>query len=272
MIQDLGCVQLENIEAVRFATVWAKDGKEAAEKSRRMTRMCEQGEATPLRDGNYVNFDVMITALAIGLVREDLVQTKDILALEVMDDLIFKAGVDNGNLTMTERIIHDTQGPRTFLERLYYKGITDGAIKSGKNTINILKVAENLFDARLAIAKEASKLLSLQSLQNRHYYKMIKDSGGFQKFDMSQGVPKFKLVDLDKQDLEEAQAAAEEALKLKESKLLLPEGSVDTEIRFDGDSNSTKDSRVLSDCAIVNEISDVEDVEDTDARRGPMMM
>jgi hypothetical protein len=158
MIQDLGCVRLENIEAVRFATVWTKDGKEAAEKSRRMTRMCEQGEATPLRDGNYVNFDVMITALAIGLVREDLVQTKDLLALEVMDDLIFKAGVDNGNLTMTERIIHDTQGPRTFLERLYYKGITDGAIKSGKNTINILKVAENLFDARLAIAKEAGML------------------------------------------------------------------------------------------------------------------
>lgn len=90
---------------------------------------------------------------------------------------------------------------------------------------------------------------------------------------MSQGVPKFKLVDLDKQDLEEAeaeaQAAAEEASKLKESKLVLPEGSVDIEIRFDVSSNSTEDSRVLSDCAIVNEITDVEDTED---RRGPMMM
>lgn len=219
MIQDLGCVRLENEEAVRYASTWARDGIAVAEKSRKITRMREQDESTPIRDGNYMDFDIMITTLAMQLVRDDLVRTKDNLAIEVMDELSIKMDTDDDTRTMLERVLHESQGPRSYLEQLYHRGITDGVKKSGPKTVNILKVAENLFDTRLAIAKEASKLLSLQSLQNRHYYKMIKDCGGFKKLDMSSGVPKITLVDLDLRAVEDAKADAEEAIELTKKAL-----------------------------------------------------
>ena len=214
MIQDLGCVQLENDEAIRFATTWAREGLPNAERSRKITRMRGQSESTPGRDGNYNDFDVMITGLALQLVRDDLIRGKEEWAIQVLDDLMIKMGTDDDSRTILERILHDTHGPRSFLEQLYYKGITDGVRKSGSKTVNILKVAENLFDARISIAKEAAKLLSLQSLQNRHYYKMIKDAGGFQKLDMS-STPKMKFIDLDARARDEAREAAAHAFELK---------------------------------------------------------
>ena len=69
---------------------------------------------------------------------------------------------------------------------------------------------ESIFAARLSIAKEASKLLSMQNMQNRQYYKMIKDHGGFQKLDMS-NTPKMKFIDLDARDLADAKEEADEA-------------------------------------------------------------
>ena len=250
MIQDLGCVKLENEEAIRYAQCLARDGLATAEKSRRMTRMREEGESTPVRDGNYMDFDCLITTLAMQLVRDDLVRTKDHAAIKVMDDLTIKLGTDDDTRTMLERVQHESQGPRTFLEQLYYKGITEGVVKSGTKTVNILRVAENLFDTRLAIAKEASKLLSLQSLQNRHYYKMIKDYGGFQKLDMSSGVPVMRFVNLDTQALEDAKEAAEEALELSKAKEI--------------------ETAKVEEVVVVEEVS-VPDRYDIDSS-GPMMM
>lgn len=214
MIQDLGCIQLENEEAIRYASTWAREGLPAAERSRRITRMNGQSESTPARDTNYMAFDMMITALAIQLVRDDLVRNKDILSIEVVDELLKKMVTDDIDRTALERVLHDTQGPRSFLEQLYYKGVIDGVTKAGTKTVNILKVAENLFDARLSIGKAASKLLSLQSMQNRQYYKMIKDHGGFQKLDMS-STPKMKFIDLDARALDEAREDAANASQLE---------------------------------------------------------
>ena len=196
MIQDLGCIQLENDEAIRYASSWARDGLPTAEKYRKITRMTGQSESTPARDANYMAFNMMITALAIQLVKDDLRKNKDEGALEVVEALMIKMVVDDTQRSVLEKLLHDTQGPRSFLEQLYYRGVIDGVTKSGTKTVNILKVAENLFDARVSIAREASKLLSLQSLQNRHYYKMIKDYGGFQRLGMS-NTPKMKFIDLD---------------------------------------------------------------------------
>ena len=61
IIRDLGAVSIENDEAIRFATKWAKDGREEAQKSRKPSRMRSEGEATPLRDNNYMEFDVMVS-------------------------------------------------------------------------------------------------------------------------------------------------------------------------------------------------------------------
>lgn len=196
MIQDLGCIQLENDEAIRYASSWARDGLPTAEKYRKITRMTGQSESTPARDANYMAFNMIITALAIQLVKDDLRRNKDDGALEVVEALMIKMVVDDTHRSVLEKLLHDTQGPRSFLEQLYYRGVIDGVTKNGTKTVNILKVAENLFDARVSIAREASKLLSLQSLQNRHYYKMIKDHGGFQRLGMS-NTPKMKFIDLD---------------------------------------------------------------------------
>jgi CRISPR/Cas system CSM-associated protein Csm2 small subunit len=198
MIQDLGCIQLENEEAIRYASSWARDGLPTAEKYRKITRMTGQSESTPARDMNYMEFNMIITALAIQLVKDDLRRNKDDGALEVVEALMVKMVDDDSHRSVLEKLLHDTQGPRSFLEQLYYRGVIDGVTKTGTGAkaINILKVAENLFDARVSIAREASKLLSLQSLQNRHYYKMIKDYGGFQRLGMS-NTPKMKFIDLD---------------------------------------------------------------------------
>lgn len=211
MIQDLGSIRLENDEAVRYATTWVREGVISADRSRKITRMTGESESTPGRDGNYVAFDVMITSLALQLVRDDLVKSKDDHAMQIIDDLMIKLEIDDSARSVLERVLHDTQGPRSFMEQLYYRGITDGVTTNNGKSVNILKVAENLFDARVAIAKESAKLLSLQSLQNRQYYKMIKDYGGFQRLDMS-NTPKMKFIDLDARALDEAK---EDAVKLR---------------------------------------------------------
>lgn len=264
MIHDLGCVQLENDEAIRFATTWAREGLPNAERSRKITRMRGQSESTPGRDGNYMDFDVMITAIALQLVRDDLIKSKDDWAIQVLDDLMLKMETDDLARTILERVLNDCQGPRSFMEELYYKGITDGVRKSGAKTVNILKVAENLFDARISIAKEAAKLLSLQSLQNRHYYKMIKDAGGFQKLDMS-STPKMKFIDLDARARDDAREAAAHAFELK----------VNTELAI-----AAAAKKVLSDNLLLQELEQAKAAEEeqddsgysNSNSGGPMMM
>ena len=99
---------------------------------------------------------------------------------------------------MLRILSRSSQGPRQFLEELYYKGIADGASLKGGKAMNVLKVAENLMAKRAAIAKETTKLLTQQNLYNRQYYKLIKDRGGFPKFDFQKAT--LKLVDLDAVD------------------------------------------------------------------------
>ena len=201
MIEDLGCIVTENVEIVRFAKLWAKEGRETAGKSRKLTRIKSQGGNTPMRDKNYMDMDVLITHLAMGLVRDGLLKANDDTALATLSTLERKMETDDDARSLLERMLNDAEGPRQFLEELYYKGVTEGVSMKrpdGAKVVNILRVAESLLEARYSIAKEATKILSQQSLQSRHYYRMIKDLGGFTKLDFSK--PKFQLVDLDKLD------------------------------------------------------------------------
>ena len=133
--------------------------------------------------------------------REDLRKVNDKSSLEVLDNLVEKLEHDDEARSILDRMLNDAEGPRQFLEELYYKGVTEGVgmkrSDGTKSTVNVLKVAENIIEMRCAITKEASKLLSSQNLNHRYYYKMIKDFGGFQKFDLSRK-PKFQLIDLDR--------------------------------------------------------------------------
>jgi hypothetical protein len=202
MIEDLGCIVTENVEIVRFAKAWAKEGREVAAKTRRLTRIKSQSGNTPLRDKNYMDVDVVITHLAMELVRDGLLKTHDVTALATLSTLEKKMATDDDARSLLERMLNDAEGPRQFLEELYYKGVTEGVSTKGADggakVVNILRVAESLLEARYAIAKEATKLLTQQNLHSRHYYRMIKDLGGFTKLDFSK--PKFTLVDLDQLD------------------------------------------------------------------------
>ena len=181
MILDLGCIITGNDEIVRFSQEWAKSGREVAEKSRKPTRpQTDGGESgTPLRDANYHALDIMITQLALDLVREDLVKARDESAIAVLDAHIQKTigdGVSVGfrghplpiSTTLMERMHNDKGGSHPFLEELYYKGVSEGVSMKrpdgGVKAVNVLKLAEALLETRYAIAKEISKILSLQSL------------------------------------------------------------------------------------------------------------
>jgi hypothetical protein len=218
IIRDLGCIQLENDEAIRFACTWARDGKDVAEKSRKVTRMCEYDESTPRRDINYMDFNNMISALAVQLVREELLKNKDTAALDLMDELTIKIGENDDSSTMKDRLHQANFGLRSFMERLYYRGVSDGIKKSGSKSLNTLKVAESFLEARLAIAKEASKMISSQSVRNRHYYRMIKD----QKLDSAGAAPKIRLVDIDLKAREDAKNKEKEKADEKNVDVTVP--------------------------------------------------
>ena len=119
--------------------------------------------------------------MAIDLVRKELKDHDEKDSLAAIDAVLEKIiqetetkEFSEGQLPIYERFEEMNFGPRTFIEELYYKGLTEGVAKVGARTVNILKVAQEILAMRHALAKETARLLSLQSLQNRYYYKMIK--------------------------------------------------------------------------------------------------
>ena len=120
---------------------------------------------------------IQITNIALDIVREDLQKANDKQGLAVIEELIHKMDTDDEERTLLEQIMNDADGPRSFMEQLYYKGITEGLSSAGLQkgkSVNIIRIAENLFTTRAALANEAIKFLTKQSLENRQYYKMIK--------------------------------------------------------------------------------------------------
>jgi len=110
IIEDLGCVLTENAEIVRFATTWATDGREAAEKSRKLTRIRSQGGNTPMRDKHYTQLNVFVTQLAMELIRNDLMSSRDETALETLRVLEAKMETDDVARSILERMLAETEG------------------------------------------------------------------------------------------------------------------------------------------------------------------
>ena len=206
LITDLGCILLENVEAIRFATVKAQDGVEAAEKSRRQTRMSYEGGCTPLRDRNYYDLSVLLTNAAIDLVKSNYKDNKEYQVF--LDDFLNKMAAEDEKRNSLDRILHDTIAPRELIEEIYHLGLTEGVDANAKS-INILRLGKLLLDSRLALAVEITKIFKAQNLEHRAYYRMITEHGGFQKLDLS-GAPKYKLLDLDAEKRNAEKAALEE--------------------------------------------------------------
>jgi hypothetical protein len=67
MIQDLISIKNENDEVVRYAGVLLRDGADAAEKSRKLTRYVT-GAATPNRERSYINLNILVRGVTATLI------------------------------------------------------------------------------------------------------------------------------------------------------------------------------------------------------------
>jgi hypothetical protein len=110
---------------------------------------------------------------------------------------------DYQSMSVSDQFFSKNFGPRTFLEELYYLGITgstsvDDIIGTNSNLINtnydtssnlidknksdsdksslvnVLKLSQMISDTRTALALQIQGILRLQNTSNRKYYKMIK--------------------------------------------------------------------------------------------------
>ena len=65
IIEDLGTIRNENNEAARVAGISVREGREAARKARRPTRINDQEGSTPLRDKNFRDMDLLVIGNSI---------------------------------------------------------------------------------------------------------------------------------------------------------------------------------------------------------------
>jgi hypothetical protein len=264
LINDLGCVLLENNEAVRYATVKVGEGKEKAEKSRRQTRMAYEGGCTPLRDRNYYDLSVLLTNVAIDMIRTIHKENKDYQVF--LDDFLTKLAKENEKRNPLDRVLHETIAPRELIEEIYFLGLTEGVNSNEQNPVNILRLGKLLMDARLALAVEFTKFFKASNLEHRAYYRMITDNGGFKKLDLS-GAPKYKLLDLDA-ERRKAEQAEKEKIENAE-KQVLPKSNEVVEQQQINDEIISSDINIVSTSTI--EVEEAYDWNKID-QSGPTLM
>jgi hypothetical protein len=124
---DLSCIRLENIEAIRFAEVKAKDGEEEALHTAKITRTpTAGGTSTPLRDRTYHDLSVILTNFAIEIVRMHLANDK--ATRDYLDSYLIELGEEEQKRSVIERLLHEYSAPKELLSELYYRGITQGMV------------------------------------------------------------------------------------------------------------------------------------------------
>jgi len=265
LINDLGCVLLENVEAMRYATVKAEEGKEKAEKSRRQTRMAYEGGCTPLRDRNYYDLSVLLTNAAIDMIRSTHKDNKEYQIF--LDDFLGKMAKEDEKRNPLDRILHDTIAPRELIEEIYFLGLTEGVNTNGQNSVNILRLGKLLMDTRLALAVEFIKIFKASNLEHRAYYRMITEHGGFQKLDLS-GAPKYRLLDLDAERRKAEQAEREKTEEMQEG---LPKSEVVEQQQQQQQINEKFSSDINIKTTSTNEVEENLDWNNID-QSGPTLM
>lgn len=194
---DLPCIRLENIEAVRFAKTKVEMGEEEAIKTIKMTRSTTMGgDSTPLRDRTYHDFSVIITNFALQMARS----SSDDATQAYLDNYLEELEKEEKERSVVERLFHEFAAPIELLEEMHVRGLQQGLIsiedrEDSEKRVNILKLSQTILDCRYAVSLEVSKLLADDDNMTRQYYKMIKDMGGFKKFDI-EGKGEIRIVDL----------------------------------------------------------------------------
>ena len=274
MYKDLQSIPGSNAEAARYARCLMTEGLEAAEKSRRLTRLQHEGGSTPLREKSFQETNVLILNIALDLVKGDLAKDGSESALEsikFLDEFTANATVST-RADALERLDEERLFHRSLLEQLHYRGITEGASSSINTKVNILALSQSLMSQRAAVARDFRKIITQCESTSRSYYKTIKDNGGFKKFDLS-ARPNFAVIDLDK---EEEQAAAANLFDLEEGFAKTP-GSEDKDEEQTPESASedvTTSTEPEQSSSVVTEEFDEEELYNPDAfgQSGPGMM
>lgn len=186
IINDLNSIQYENDEAARFAKVWVMEGREAAEKSRKLTRMQGQGGSTPQRDRNFRDVSIYITELAINMVKDNCVDNYDSNTVEYLDKLLKKLEKERVAQPLQDQILNKQYGPRTLLEELFHEAMM-GSV--GETSVNVMKLSNMIADTRWAITVQVQNLLRMQNANSRKYYKMIKV-----RQDCNNNIPKLLVI------------------------------------------------------------------------------
>lgn len=273
IINDLNSIQYENEEASRFAKVWVAEGRDAAEKSRKLTRMHGQGGSTPQRDRNFRDVSIFITELAINMVKDNYADAfRDSMTVEYLDNLRQKLKKEREAQPLLDQVLNKQYGPRTLLEELFYEAMVSPITGS---SVNVMKLSNMIADTRWAITGQVQNLLRMQNANSRKYYKMIKvthntintislyntgilifcvssytqDHGGVLTY-RQRGRAEFKVVDIDAEKKSKVAEAAELAAKqVKEQNGLPTAPGVDITIPdslFGSDVSSKKTSSTSS--------------------------
>ena len=181
IINDLNAIQYENEEAMRFASAWIAEGREAAERSRKLTRMPGQSESTPQRDRNFHDVNTFITELAIMLVKKNYVDAHDTSTIEYLDTLVSKLKKEREAQPFHEQFLNKQYGPRTLLEELFHAAMIGSVTGS---SVNVMKLSQMIADTRWTITVQVQNILRVQNANSRKYYKMIKVGMLLIKYDL----------------------------------------------------------------------------------------
>jgi hypothetical protein len=206
MIVDLQSIPDDNLEAIKFAELWMKEGKLKAESHRSLTRFTDDdGVSSPFREQNFLEFNILLMNVAIELSRNELQLdgTKNALAtIRFLDSFIadseetsYEELDDSSLFPIAATCLHDDKKvSRSLLESLYFEGITKSFITLDQEAINLLKLARGIMLNRTYLATCFIEII--RRLGSESYSKMIQDRGGFKKFDIDNKA-KFQLIDLD---------------------------------------------------------------------------
>jgi len=211
---------------LRYAENCLSNGIEYAEKHRKLSRMAELGgSSTPLRDFSYKEIADFVTEMSLTWLKEDNKKEKYFdRGIEVIDEI--KSQVENNfqSLSPQERILAWYAQRTTFLEAVYFRALLERQQSSIGLVVHkdeLFRTAERLLLYRRVISEETCRIITEQNSICRHFYKLIKDYGGYTKLDLS-GEPKIFTIEDNDNDLDVDQGSNVDMV-IKE--LLSPGGS-----------------------------------------------
>jgi hypothetical protein len=222
IIEDLGSVRIANQQAITYAKALIS-GREEKGLLPISAGMGSAGGSTPLRHKTFTYVVLLVTNLALDLVKAQLQADGDVGALELVDCVLGKVEGELQAMSPMERQLAEPTAPQRFLEELCYVGLTEG-VKSTQEKYglgqqeqgvqrqqsNYLKVAQMVLDFRLSVATTSIRVLEAQLRENRQYYTLIKECGGVLSFQGKRLKPVLSVVNIveeERKDAAEAMAA-----------------------------------------------------------------